>query len=277
MTHAAPDRTPPPPVDYGPPPTGAPVIPPAPSPAPKSASAKWVIFAVLALGAVGVVVNFQPVSVATGGGTLYIGAVIAAGALVLAFVGNTRVWLKIVAVVLLALCVLNTVLVQRELNDRRAKLDSLFKFTPTAPAAVSVTTPPSTSAPAGGPAPVASTEPNTDAAATAAFHVWVDETGAHQWAANYAFLVPAQQALLSESKFEACRDDASIPALTWVKSTGVKHETSTIAGTSVSLPSTAVTAVVASGTQQTSATAHMFYIDNHWAWSLEATALALCQ
>jgi hypothetical protein len=94
-----------------------------PARAPQSnQTARLVISGALILAVIGIVIEAQPVSLATGGGTLYTGLALAAGAVALAFIMKARLWLRILTAVVVLLCIANCVSTQHDLNNRRDQL-----------------------------------------------------------------------------------------------------------------------------------------------------------
>jgi len=94
-----------------------------PEPPPAPGIRQLALIGAILLGVIGVVVNFQPVSVLSGGSTLWIGAVLAAGSAVVAFVMHLPTWLKVVTLIVTVICLVNAVTTQNELKNRR---DSIF-------------------------------------------------------------------------------------------------------------------------------------------------------
>jgi hypothetical protein len=110
-----------------PPPTGAPSHPLTPfgeqpvlAVAPSSTT--WAIAVTLVLAVVGLIVGYQPVTLLSGSGILYVGLAIAAGGAVLAFVMKLRMAVRIVAVVAVALVVANVVTVEHSLSQTRHQI-----------------------------------------------------------------------------------------------------------------------------------------------------------
>jgi len=81
----------------------------------------------LVLAVVGFVMQFQPVSLMTGAGVLWIGTVIAVAGVVVSFVFETRTVIKTVTVVLLVFCVTNVIYVEHQLDMKRQELQQIFK------------------------------------------------------------------------------------------------------------------------------------------------------
>lgn len=80
----------------------------------------------IALGVVGLVMQFQSVSLMTGAGVLWIGAVLAAAGAVTSFVVETKIAVKIVTVVMLAFCIANVIYVEHQLDVKRQELQQIF-------------------------------------------------------------------------------------------------------------------------------------------------------
>lgn len=78
------------------------------------------------LSIIGLVLQFQTVTLLTGAGLLWVGAALAAGAVVAVFVVRARVVFKVVAVLVLVLCVANVAYVEHELNQKRHELQQIF-------------------------------------------------------------------------------------------------------------------------------------------------------
>jgi len=109
-----------------PPPTGPPAsplthYPDATSQQPPS-SAAWAVAVTLVLVVVGLVVGYQPVSLLTGSGILYVGLAITASGAVLAFVMRLRTWLKVVALLAAILVIANIATTEHELSQKRQQI-----------------------------------------------------------------------------------------------------------------------------------------------------------
>lgn len=120
-------------------------------------------------------------------------------------------------------------------------------------------------------------QPETDDAAAAAFRTWVEQFNAGQWDEHWATLVSAQQQLITEEQYAACRDRSKSPEFTWVKLASTKSGVDTnIPGTSISQPSTEVVARVKVSGATLPVTAHMFYENGAWRWSMTEENLKGC-
>lgn len=78
------------------------------------------------LAIIGLVLQFQTVTLLTGAGLLWVGAALAAGAAVAVFVVRASVVFKVVAVLVLAFCVFNVGYVEHELGQKRQELQQIF-------------------------------------------------------------------------------------------------------------------------------------------------------
>lgn len=158
------------------------------------------------------------------------------------------------------------------------------------PAPTPTTTPPTASSSASpgstaSPAPTASAtnpstpaQPQTGAAAAEAFKTWVKQYNAEQWHQHYRTLVSAQQKLISAKKYAACRDKSVNPTFKWVKTVKTKPNVkSSIPGTSKKAPATLVTARLRVSGFTLPITAHMFYEDGVWRWSMTKENLKGCK
>lgn len=75
---------------------------------------------------IGGALQFESVSVASGAGVLIVGAVLAFGGFLLAAIGDGKKWLIILALVVTAVCVVNVVMTEHTLDQRRAQIENLF-------------------------------------------------------------------------------------------------------------------------------------------------------
>jgi len=122
------------------------------------------------------------------------------------------------------------------------------------------------------------TQPQTGEAAAAAFRIWVRQYNAEQWDRHYATLVAAQRKVITEKRYAACRDASVNPTFTWVKTVKTKANVkSRIPGTSETQPSTVVTARLKVQGFTLPITAHMFYEDGAWRWSMTKENLKGCK
>src|SRR6185437_8458106 len=76
-----------------------PLLTPPPGDAPARAGKGWAIAAAVVLIVIGLVVGYQPVSLLSGDGILYVGLAMTAGAVIVAFATRLSAWTKMVAVV----------------------------------------------------------------------------------------------------------------------------------------------------------------------------------
>lgn len=110
-----------------------------------------------------------------------------------------------------------------------------------------------------------------------AFHVWVDQFAAKNWPAQYQTLVGAQQSLISEAEFIACRESEQTPHITWSKAlSAVQVPDFTIPGSSAAATTTKVTAELELEGLKVPIDAHMIDEDGVWKWSLNPEALTKC-
>lgn len=110
-----------------------------------------------------------------------------------------------------------------------------------------------------------------------AFHTWVDQFAAKDWAAQYQTLVKAQQAVLPQAGFLACRQADQAPAITWSKAlSAVKVDDYAIPGTSAHVAATKVSAELVVNGLKVPIDAHMIDEGGTWKWSLNPESLAKC-
>ena len=136
----------------------------------------------------------------------------------------------------------------------------------------------------GAPSQAATPTSSPTAAATApagsaedAFKVWVGQFGKRNWKAQYKTLVNAQQKVISQSEYLACRSAEAPPKITWVKALSVTDAGKTsIPGTKTSLPSTKVNAQVKVNGLKVPVDAHMFLEDGVWKWSMTKENISNC-
>ena len=101
---------------------------------------------------------------------------------------------------------------------------------------------------------------------------------AEQWDQHYRTLVAAQQKLISAKKYAACRDKSVNPTFRWVKTVKTKDNVmSSIPGTSKKAPATLVTVRLRVSGFTLPITAHMFYEDGTWRWSMTKENLKGCK
>lgn len=82
------------------------------------------------LSVIGLVMQFQSVNLLTGAGVLWIGAALAAGGFVAAFVMKVPVWMKVVTALVLVACVVNVVYVEHQLNQKRQEIQQIIDSWP---------------------------------------------------------------------------------------------------------------------------------------------------
>lgn len=121
-------------------------------------------------------------------------------------------------------------------------------------------------------------QPQTGAAAADAFKAWVKQYNAEQWDQHYKTLVSAQQKVISAKKYAACRDKSVNPTFKWVKTVKTKANVmSSIPGTSKKAPATLVTVRLRVSGFTLPITAHMFYEDGMWRWSMTKENVKGCK
>jgi hypothetical protein len=74
------------------------------------------------LAVIGFVINIQPVSILSGSTTLWIGLVVAGLGVPIAFLGKAKLWVSIIVSLVVAFCLLNAIVTQHNLDDRRSQL-----------------------------------------------------------------------------------------------------------------------------------------------------------
>lgn len=92
------------------------------SPAPRTVA----ILVTCALSVIGLLLQFQSVSLLTGAGLLWVGASLAAFGVVAAFVTRVPTALKVAAVVVLLLCAVNVAYVEHQLDQRRHEIQQVL-------------------------------------------------------------------------------------------------------------------------------------------------------
>jgi hypothetical protein len=112
---------------------------------------------------------------------------------------------------------------------------------------------------------------NTDTAEAAFPRQW-DEVNKGQWGPEWDELHPAQQALVSRNHFIDCRDKLNKPTIDNVKILQTYQEDIAIPGTSLTVPSTAITAEIKYTrgllSNTSTDTSHEFNVDGVWRWTL---------
>lgn len=117
----------------------------------------------------------------------------------------------------------------------------------------------------------------TDAAALAAFKIWMNQYNAEDWSEQYATLVNAQKRVITEKRYSTCRDKAINPEFKLVKLVSAKPNVQTkIPGTSVTAKATRLTVRVKVGGLTLPIPVHMFYEEGEWRWSLNALTRKGC-
>lgn len=110
-----------------------------------------------------------------------------------------------------------------------------------------------------------------------AFKTWVEQFNDKDWAAQYSTLVSAQQKVVSEDEYAACRSRVTAPKFMWDKVLSVTDAGVTaIPGTSVKLASTKVTVRLVVAGVKTPVDAHMFQEDGKWKWSMTKQNIQGC-
>ncbi len=103
-----------------------------------------------------------------------------------------------------------------------------------------------------------------------------------QWGPYYAFLHPAQQALVSKEVFMACFDRGVPDGASVTDVDFIDHykEKVTIPGTDVKAKSMALTAKITAQQGQLEDTAtdtfHVFWVKNKWAWTMDSERFDDC-
>ena len=82
----------------------------------------WAIAAVVVLMVIGLIVGYQPVSLLSGDGILYVGLAMTAGAVIVAFATRLGGWTKILAVVAVVAVGANIGVVEHEMAQRRQEI-----------------------------------------------------------------------------------------------------------------------------------------------------------
>ena len=146
------------------------------------------------------------------------------------------------------------------------------------PPPTSASTPPA-SLPTESAEPSSTAQPQTRSAAAAAFETWVKQFNAEQWDEHHATLVGAQRKLISAKQYAACRNKKTTPTFKWIRTASTKPNVITrIPGTSVKAPATVVVARLrVSNAVTMPVTAHIFYEDGTWHWSMTKENLAGCK
>ncbi|MDQ7993600.1 MAG: hypothetical protein REI45_13090, partial [Propionicimonas sp.] len=104
-----------------------------------------------------------------------------------------------------------------------------------------------------------------------------EQFNTEEWDKHWAILVSAQQQLISASEYAACRVQGVTPEFNWVKLVSTTPNVETrIPGTSLTQPSTEVVARFKLGEATLPVTAHMFYEQGTWRWSMSQENLDGC-
>lgn len=101
-----------------------PPAPPTAQSASGQSSAPWAVAISLSLAVIGLIVGYQPVTLLSGSGILYVGLALAAGGVVLAFAMHLRTWLKVITAIAVLLVVANIVTVEHSLNQKRHEIQN---------------------------------------------------------------------------------------------------------------------------------------------------------
>lgn len=110
-----------------------------------------------------------------------------------------------------------------------------------------------------------------------AFKTWVEQFSDKDWKAQYQSLVSAQQDIISEKEYLACRGREATPALKWGRVLSVVDAAETpIPGTKVKLQATKVSAEVISSGLKIPVDAHMVDEDGQWKWMMTEENVAGC-
>lgn len=114
--------------------------------------------------------------------------------------------------------------------------------------------------------------------AAAAFRTWVEQFDRQEWSAQYQNLVAAQQALISEADYVACRKANPAPGTKWVALISSDDAgNDTIPGTSTELPATLLKVQVEVGGTRIPLDAHMYQEGGQWKWSMTTQNLDNCK
>jgi len=101
-------------------------VPTAPRPGNTASTRTVAILVAGAMSVIGLLMQFQTVSLLTGAGLLWIGAALAAGGVVAAFATKVRTLVKVVTVLILAFCVVNVAYVEHQLDQRRHEIQQIL-------------------------------------------------------------------------------------------------------------------------------------------------------
>lgn len=78
----------------------------------------------LVLSVIGLVIGYQPVTLLSGSGILYVGLAVSAGGVVLSFAMKLRTWVRIAAVIAVVLVVANIITVEHSLSQKRQQIQN---------------------------------------------------------------------------------------------------------------------------------------------------------
>lgn len=91
---------------------------------PTGPSLAWAIALALVLCVIGLIVGYQPVTLLSGSGILYVGLALAAGGAVLAFAMKLATWVKVVAIIAVVLVGVNIAVVEHSLSQKRQQIQN---------------------------------------------------------------------------------------------------------------------------------------------------------
>lgn len=113
--------------------------------------------------------------------------------------------------------------------------------------------------------------------AAEAFHTWVDQYADGNWSGQYATLVAAQQSVITEQQYVACRQGDEKTPFAWIKEISTKAESGDpIPGTSAKLDAIVVKARLKFGGIATSVDAHMYLEEGSWHWAMSKGNIKNC-
>ena len=88
------------------------------------AATTWPIAIALVLGVVGLIVGYQPVTLLSGSGILYVGLALTAGGAVLALVMKLPKWVRMLTIIAVVLVVANVAVVEHSLTQKRQQIQN---------------------------------------------------------------------------------------------------------------------------------------------------------
>lgn len=97
-------------------------VPPAPAADPNASKRAAAAAGVCVLVAIGFVMSIQPVTLMTGSMMIWVGVALVAGGTALAFFLGAPVWVRILAPIVLALALVNVLVVEDQMSDRRDQI-----------------------------------------------------------------------------------------------------------------------------------------------------------